>query len=157
MCCCASHVQNDYKKTRQPPIFNRKPKWPRQDMSMHGIQYTVLFQPGISKALHAVLCSMFIRRWWLYYPAGLGIYQHWQRSKSWFRDCALDYLANSSHLIWIENLWVVVQKEDKKSQTQQCRWPEGSYQSYLGFHYTCTVPPTDCLHTTVHWCSNSCE
>ena len=31
------------------------------------------------------------------------------------------------------------QEEDKRHQTQQCRWPEGRYQSNLGFHYTSAV------------------
>ncbi len=26
-----------------------------------------------------------------------------------------------------------------------------------GFHYTWAVPQTDCLHATLHWCSNSCK
>ncbi len=49
------------------------------------------------------------------------------------------------------------QEEDERHQTQQCRWPEGRYQSNLGFHYTWEVPQADCLHTTPHWCSNSCK
>ncbi len=47
------------------------------------------------------------------------------------------------------------QEEDERHQTQQCRWPEGRYQSNLGFHYTWAVPQADCLHATPHWCSNS--
>ncbi len=31
------------------------------------------------------------------------------------------------------------QEEDERHQTQQCRWPEGRYQSNLGFHYTSTI------------------
>ncbi len=49
------------------------------------------------------------------------------------------------------------QEEDERHQTQQCRWPEGRYQSNLGFHYTWAVPEADCLHATPHWCSNSCK
>ncbi len=40
---------------------------------------------------------------------------------------------------------------------EQFRWPEGRYQSNLGFHYTWAVPQADCLHATPHWCSNSCK
>ncbi len=32
------------------------------------------------------------------------------------------------------------QEEDKRHQTQQYIWPEGRYQSNLGFHYTWAVP-----------------
>ncbi len=39
-------------------------------------------------------------------------------------------------------------------QTQQCRWPEGRYQSNLGFHTTSAVPQTDHLHATLNWGSN---
>ncbi len=49
------------------------------------------------------------------------------------------------------------QEEDERHQTQQCRWPEGRYQSNLVFHTTSAVPQADCLHDTPHWCSNSCK
>ncbi len=69
-------------------------------------------------------------------------------TKSWFNDhgvTLLDWPANSPDLNPIKN------------QTQQCRWPEGRYQSNLGFHYTWAVPQTDWLHATPHWCSHSCK
>ncbi len=40
---------------------------------------------------------------------------------------------------------------------QEKGWPEGRYQSNLGFHYTWAVPQADCLHATPRWCSNSCK
>ncbi len=78
-------------------------------------------------------------------------------TKSWFNDhgvSVLDWPANSPDLNPIENLWDIV-KRKMRHQTQQCRWPEGRYQSNLGFHYTWAVPQADGLHATPHWCSNS--
>ncbi len=49
------------------------------------------------------------------------------------------------------------QEEVERHQTQQCKWPEGRYQSNLDFHYIWAVPQADCLHATPHWCSNSCK
>ncbi len=56
-------------------------------------------------------------------------------TKSWFNDhgvTVLDCPANSPDLNSIENL-------DERHQTQQCRWPEGRYQSNLGF-----ITPEQC-------------
>ncbi len=80
-------------------------------------------------------------------------------TKSWFNDhgvTVLDWPANSPDLNPIENLWGIVKKK-MSHQTQQCRWPKGRYQSNLGFHYTWAEPQADCLHPTLHWCSNSCK
>ncbi len=41
------------------------------------------------------------------------------------------------------------QEEDERHQTQQCRWPEGRYQSNLGIHYTWAVPQVDCIHCRI--------
>ncbi len=73
-------------------------------------------------------------------------------TKSWINEhgvTVLDWPANSPDLN--------CQEEDERHQTQQCRWPEGHYQSNLGFHYTWAVPQADCLHATQHCCSNSCK
>ncbi len=69
----------------------------------------------------------------------------------WFNDhgvTVLGWPANSPDLRWY------CQEEDERHQTQQCRWPEGHYQSNLGFHYTWAVSQADCLHAMPHWCSN---
>ncbi len=73
-------------------------------------------------------------------------------TKSCFNDHGVTVLywpANSPDLNPIDN-----QEEDERHQTQQCRWPEGQYQSNLGFHTTWAVPRADHLHATPHWCSN---
>ncbi len=80
-------------------------------------------------------------------------------TKSWFNDhgvTVLDWPANSPDLTPVENLCRIV-KRKMSHQNQQCRWPEGHYQSNLGFPYTWAVPQADCLHAMPHWCSNSCK
>ncbi len=78
-------------------------------------------------------------------------------TKSWFNDhgfTVLDWPANSPDL---NQSMRYCQEKNERYQTQQCRWPEGRYQSNLGFHYTWAVPQADCLHATPHWWSNSCK
>ncbi len=77
-------------------------------------------------------------------------------TKSWFNDHGVTVLD------WTANAWPephrksmgYCQEEDEWHQTQQCRWPEGHYQSNLGFHTTSAVPQTDHLHATPNWGSN---
>ncbi len=82
-------------------------------------------------------------------------------TKSWFNDhVLLCLIGQQTRLTWTpyyRESMEYCQEEDERHQTQQCRWPEGRYQSNLGFHYTWAVPQADCLHATPHWCSNSCK
>ncbi len=62
-------------------------------------------------------------------------------TKSWFNDhsvTVLDWPANSPDLNPIENIWGIVE-EDERHQTQQCRRAEGCYQRNLGF-----ITPEQC-------------
>ncbi len=109
--------------------------------------------PGNVKAHHASFCWQALWRCWFHFPAGLAPAHTAKDTKSWFNDhgvTMLDWPANSPDMNPVENL-------DERHQTQQYRWPEGRYQSNLGFHYTWAVPQTDHLHATPHWCSNSCK
>ncbi len=78
-------------------------------------------------------------------------------TKSWFNEHGASL---ASKLAWPEphgESMAYCQEEDERHQTQQCRWPEGSYQSNLGFHYTWAVRQADCLHVTSRWWSNCIE
>ncbi len=111
--------------------------------------------PGNVRALHASFCWQALWRGWFHFPSGLGTCTHCQRYQKlvqWLW-CYCAWLA--SKLAWPEPHRESV--EDQRHQTQQCRWPEGRYQSSLGFHYTWAVPQADCLHATPHWCSISCK
>ncbi len=65
-------------------------------------------------------------------------------------------IGQQTHQTWTQSMRYC-QEKNERYQTQQCRWPEGRYQSNLGFHYTWAVPQADYLHATLHWCSNSCK
>ncbi len=116
--------------------------------------------PGNVRALHASFCWQALWRCWFHFPAGCGTCPHCQRYQKLVQWpwCYCDWLV--SKLAWpalyIESM-EYCQEEDERHQTQQCRWPEGCYQSSLGVHYTWAVPQADCLHATPHWCSNSCK
>ncbi len=116
--------------------------------------------PGNFRALHASFCWQALWRCWFHVPAGLGTCPHCQRYQKLVQWpwCYCAWLARK--LAWPEpqrESMGYCQEEDERHQTQQCRWPEGRYQSILGFHYTWAVPQADCLHATPHWCSNSCK
>ncbi len=115
--------------------------------------------PGNWK-LHVSFCWQALWRCWIHFPAGLGTCPHCQRYQKLVQWpwCYCAWLA--SKLAWPEphrESMGYCQEEDERHQTQRCRWPEGRYQSNLGFHYTSAVPQADCLHATPHWCSNSCK
>ncbi len=63
-------------------------------------------------------------------------------TKIWFNDhgvTVLDWPAHSPDLNPIWESKGYCQEEDERHQTQQCRWPEGRYQSILGF-----ITPEQC-------------
>ncbi len=118
------------------------------------------YLPGNFRALHASFCWQALWRGWFHFPAGLGTCPHYQRYQKLVQWpwCYCAWLA--SKLAWPEphrESMGYCQEENERHQTKQCRWPEGCYQSNLGFHYTSAVPQADCLHATPHWCSNSCK
>ncbi len=88
--------------------------------------------PGNFRALHALW------RCWFHFPAGLGTCPHCQRYQKLVQWpwCYCAWLA--SKLAWPE----------PRRESIQYRWPEGRYQSNLGFHYTWAVPQADCLYAT---------
>ncbi len=96
-------------------------------------------------------------RCWFHFPAGLITCPHCQRYQKLVQWpwCYCAWLA--SKLAWPEphrESMGYCQEEDERHQTQQCRWPEGRYQSNLGFHTTSAVPQTDHLHATLNWGNN---
>ncbi len=116
--------------------------------------------PGHFIALNASLCWQALSRCWFHFPAGLCTCPHCQRYQKLVQWpwCYCAWLA--SKLSWPElhrESMGYCQEEDERHQTQQCRWPEGRYQSNLGFHYIWAVTQANCLHATLHWCSNSCK
>ncbi len=98
--------------------------------------------PGNFKALHAFFCWQALWRCRFHFPAGLGtcaLCQRYQKLVQW-PWCYCAWFA--SNLAWPEPLRVSMrycQEEDERHQTQQCRWPEGCYQSNLGF-----ITPEQC-------------
>ncbi len=94
--------------------------------------------PGNFRALHASSCWQALWRCWFHFPAGLGTCPHCQRYQKLVQWpwCYCAWLANK--LAWPEPV-KTCQEEDERHQTQQCRWPEGCYQSNLGF-----ITPEQC-------------
>ncbi len=81
---------------------------------------------------------------WFHFPAGLGTCPRLPKvPKARFNDHGV---TNSPDLNSRESMGYC-QEEDERHQTQQCRWPEGCYQSNLGFYYTRAVPQADYLHS----------
>ncbi len=116
--------------------------------------------PGHFRAFHASFCWQALWRCWFNFPVGLGTCPHCQRYQKLVQWPWCYYAWLASKLAWPEphrESMGYCQEEDERHQTQQSRWPEGRYQSNLGFHYTWAVPQTDWLHATQHWCSNSCK
>ncbi len=73
-------------------------------------------------------------------------------TKSQFNDHVVTVLD------WPANAWPEPQRESRwetLDPTMQMTWRLLS--KYPGLHYTGAVPRADCLHATLHWCSNSCK
>ncbi len=91
------------------------------------------------KTLHASCCWQGLWRCWFYFPAGLGNCPHCQRYQKLVQWpwCYCAWLASklTRPIVCIG----YCQEEDERHQTQQCRWPEGCYQSNLGF-----ITPEQC-------------
>ncbi len=113
--------------------------------------------PGNVRARHASFCWQALWICWFHFPAGL---QHTAKgTKIWFNDhgvTVLDWPANLPDLNPTENLWGIVKRKMRDT------WPNNAddlaiIKNNLGFHYTWAVPQADCLHDTLHWCSNSCK
>ncbi len=100
---------------------------------------------GNFRALHASFWWQALWRCWFNFPAGLGTCAHCQRYQKlvlWgqWPWCYCTWLV--SKLVWPEpqrESMGYCQEEDERYQTQQYRWPEGSYQSNLGF-----ITPEQC-------------
>ncbi len=117
---------------------------------------TAIYQETLEN-FHASFCWQALWRCWFHFPAGLGTFSHCQRYQKLVQWpwCYCAWLA--SKLAWPEphrESMGYCQEEDERHQTQQCRWPEGRYQSKLGFHTTSAVPQTDHLRATPNWGSN---
>ncbi len=98
--------------------------------------------PRKFRALHAAFCWQALWRCWFHFPAGLGTCPHCQRYQKLVQWpwCYCAWLV--SKLAWPEThreSMRYCQEEDERHQTQQCRWPEGSCQSNLGF-----ITPEQC-------------
>ncbi len=98
--------------------------------------------PRNIRALHASFCWQALWRCWVHFPAGLGTCTHCQRYQKLVQWpwCYCSWLA--SKLAWPEpnrESMGYCQEEDERHQTQQWRWPEGRYQSNLGF-----ITPEQC-------------
>ncbi len=93
--------------------------------------------PGKFRALHASFCWQALWRCWFHVPAGLGTCPHCQRCQKLVKWpwCYCAWLASKLAV----GSSGYCQEEDERHQTQQCRWPEGRYQSSLGF-----ITPEQC-------------
>ncbi len=98
--------------------------------------------PGNFRALHASFCWQALWRHWFHFLTWLSTCPHCQKYQKLVQLpwCYCAWLA--SKLAWSEprrESMEYCQEEDERHQTQHCRWPEGRYQSNLGFHYTWAV------------------
>ncbi len=107
--------------------------------------------PGNFRALHASFCWQASWRCGFNFPVGLGTCPHCQRSQKLVQGPWCSLIGQQTRLTWTpENLWW----ETPDPTMQMSRRP---LSKQPGLHYTWAVPQTDCVHATLHWCSNSCK
>ncbi len=136
------------------PVWCLHSQWYLGSMSSAGVGPLCFLKSTVNAAIyqeilehfHASFCWQALWRCWFHFPAGLGTCPHCQRYQKLVQWpwCWCAWLA--SKLTWPEphrESMGYCQEEDERHQTQQCRWPEGRYQSNLGFHTTSAVPQTD--------------
>ncbi len=144
-------------EAQNPCCLKSSVKFPvSNDLGCHVIRWLVLVhcvfwspqstQPSTRtfyfRALYASFCWQALWRCWFHFPAGLGTCPHSQRYQKLVQWpwCYCAWLA--SKVAWPEphrESMGYCQEEDKRHQTQQCRWHEGCYQSNLGF-----ITPDQC-------------
>ncbi len=98
--------------------------------------------PGHFRAHHVSFCWQALWRCWIHFPVGLGTCPHCQRSQKLVQWpwCYCAWLARKLTLPEPHRESMgYCEEEDERHQTQQCRWPEGRYQSNLGF-----ITPEQC-------------
>ncbi len=98
--------------------------------------------PEHFRALHASFCWQALLRCWFHFPAGLGTCTHCQRYQKLVQWpwCYCAWLASKLTRPEPHREYMgYCQEEDERHQTQQCRSPEGCYQSNL-----CFITPEQC-------------
>ncbi len=97
---------------------------------------------GNVRAHHASFCWQALWRCWFHFPVELGTcpqYQRYQKLVQWPWCYCTWFASKLTRPEPHRESMGCCQEEDERHQTQQCRWPEGRYQSNLGF-----ITPEQC-------------